>query len=160
MELMKTMHNKVTALFIGLIMASIPVFSTEARADCDCTQTAVTGVPQIECEALVALYNSTNGAGWWNNQFWNTTSYVGSWGGVLVDDGHISRLFLGWNRLSGSIPAQFTNLVQLNYLDIGFNMIGASNLEVNAFLDAKDPDWQSTQRPAPAAMPWLNLLLD
>jgi len=27
-------------------------------------------VPKIECEALVALYESTNGAGWQNNSNW------------------------------------------------------------------------------------------
>ena len=41
----------------------------------DCS--TVIDVPQIECEALVALYNSTNGAGWTNNTNWLETNKVG-----------------------------------------------------------------------------------
>lgn len=41
----------------------------------DCT--AVSEIPQIECEALVTLYKSTNGANWSNNSDWlNTTTPV------------------------------------------------------------------------------------
>jgi hypothetical protein len=62
------------------------------------------------------------------------------------------------NKLKGEVPIQLTNLNELQILDIGHNMLTASDPVVKAFLEAKDPDWRSTQSPAFSAMPWLDLL--
>ncbi|MFP4309828.1 MAG: fibronectin type III domain-containing protein, partial [Desulfococcaceae bacterium] len=37
-----------------------------------CTDTQSTGIPQSECEALTAFYESTDGANWRDNTNWNT----------------------------------------------------------------------------------------
>ena len=42
----------------------------------------VTEIPKTECEALVALYNSTNGPGWTNKAGWLCTNTPCSWYGV------------------------------------------------------------------------------
>ena len=52
----------------------------------------VTGIPKIECEALVALYNGTNGNEWLNNRGWLTTDIPCSWEGVKCHDGHVAIL--------------------------------------------------------------------
>jgi len=57
---MKT--TRISVSFIMLIIVAMFNINS-ANAACDCTNTVVTGVPQVECEALIALYNSTNGAG-------------------------------------------------------------------------------------------------
>lgn len=83
----------------------------------------VTEIPQVECEALVALYNSTNGAGWVNNTDWLTTDTPCSWYGVRCGGGHVTKLRLGANQLSGSIPMELGNLTQLTDLGLEFNQL-------------------------------------
>lgn len=39
-------------------------------------------IPQIECEALVKIYESTNGAGWQNKTNWLQSTDVETWFGV------------------------------------------------------------------------------
>lgn len=88
----------------------------------DCS--TVTDVPQSECEALVALYASTNGAGWTTNTNWLVTTTVDNWSGVWVYFGHI--YFLKWigpdnstpwgNNLVGAIPPELGNLTELRSL--------------------------------------------
>ncbi|MBL8146525.1 MAG: tandem-95 repeat protein [Anaerolineae bacterium] len=72
-----------------------------------------TQIPQDECDALVNLYNSTNGPGWINKTGWLATNTPCSWYGVWCDGGHVKGLYLPWNQLLGTlpeIPAQLENL--------------------------------------------------
>ena len=48
---------------------------------------AQTQIPAAECDALVALYNSANGAGWTNNTGWLQTNTPCSWYGIVCDNG-------------------------------------------------------------------------
>ena len=54
----------------------------------------VGGVPREEYEALVALYNATDGDNWTNNTNWLdiTNHTVADWYGVTVTDGHVTAL--------------------------------------------------------------------
>ncbi len=54
--------KKIAFILFFIAAACVTGLPGSALAQCDCTQTGVTGVPQIECEALVALYNGTNSA--------------------------------------------------------------------------------------------------
>lgn len=84
-------------------------------------------VPPSEKAALVALYNATNGDEWTNKTNWDFNTPVTSWNanaqtgwyGVRVSNGHINRLFLQKNNLSGTIPLELGNLLKLRqlYLD-------------------------------------------
>jgi hypothetical protein len=79
-------------------------------------------VPQIEREALVALYNSTDGANWTDNTGW--LGEVGtecSWFGVICLSGSVSRLSFFDNSLTGSIPPELGNLKNLSYLSLASN---------------------------------------
>lgn len=80
-----------------------------AAFSCDC----VTEIPKIECEALVALYDSTNGAGWTNKAGWLQTNTPCSWYGSTCSQGHIQGLGLQQNQLTGAIAPQLGNLVNL-----------------------------------------------
>ena len=51
-----------------------------------------TEIPKAECDALVALYNSTNGAGWTNHTGWLQTDTPCSWYGVYCGAGHVGWL--------------------------------------------------------------------
>ncbi|MBP7212695.1 MAG: hypothetical protein KBA03_00520 [Anaerolineaceae bacterium] len=85
----------------------------------------VTDVSQIECEALVALYESTNGAGWDHNRDWLESTTVRDWYGVTIDSG-VTSLDLHWNNLTGSIPSTLSNLSNLESLSLYLNQLTGS----------------------------------
>jgi Leucine-rich repeat (LRR) protein len=95
-----------------------------AQAATDCT--AVTEIPQQECEALVALYNSTDGANWLLNDDWNVTNTPCSWWGITCSAGHVTEISLGYNNFNGTIPNQLGNLSQLTTLSLNGNQLTGS----------------------------------
>ena len=109
---------------IILILTLISLRPLEVLAATDCTQ--VTQIPQIECEALVALYNSTNGPGWKNKAGWNVTNTPCSWYSVSCSGGYVSEIFLNNNQLTGSIPVELGKLSNLQRLSLGENQLTGS----------------------------------
>ena len=85
-----------------------------------------TEIPQSEYEALVALYNSTDGANWSNNSGWLETNTPCNWYGVTCSAGHVTGLSLGLNQLSGSIPPELGNLTNLQSLFLNQNQLSGS----------------------------------
>ena len=74
--------------------------------------------------ALTALYDATGGPDWKNNDNWLTDVPVGEWHGVVVDDqGRVSRLFLGNNGLTGSIPGEVGTVTHLKILHLSSNRL-------------------------------------
>lgn len=89
--------------------------------DFDCA--AVTDIPVVECEALVALYNSTNGGQWEYRLNWLVSTTAGDWYGVTVADGHVTKLRLFMNNLNGVMPTELGNLIFLEELQLSNNLI-------------------------------------
>lgn len=83
----------------------------------------VTEIPQAECNALVALYDGTNGPGWTRKGGWKDTNAPCSWYGVMCREGHVSHLRLGANNLSGAIPSALANLTKLQDLLLYSNQL-------------------------------------
>lgn len=80
----------------------------------------------IDSLALVDLYNSTNGTGWFNHTNWLTAAPINTWYGVTINSGKVTRLDLQSNRLSGSLPAALGNLSALSYLQLNSNQLTGS----------------------------------
>jgi len=75
-------------------------------------------------QALVDLYNATNGANWNNNSGWLDGNPSGSWHGVTVNsNGRVVRLDLYKNGLQGNLPASIGNLTKLTYLNVKGNQL-------------------------------------
>jgi hypothetical protein len=91
-------------------------------------------LPASERAALIALYNSTDGNGWSHNSGWKTPPLEsdgfgaygseGSWFGVTVSGGHVTKLDLNWNGMSGTLPTEIGNLPYLDYFDVNDSHYG------------------------------------
>ncbi|WP_069472881.1 hypothetical protein [Candidatus Marithrix sp. Canyon 246] len=90
------------------MMAISPII--QAATDCN----AVTEISKGECESLLELYNSTDGANW------NVTNTPCSWHGVSCSNGGVSKIDLNENKLSGTIP-NFSALPKLETLSFNNN---------------------------------------
>lgn len=87
------------------------------------TCTAVSELPQAECQALVALYNSTNGDQWLDNKNWLRNNTPCDWVGITCTDDSVSGLDLSFNNLSGTIPPELGNLTHLQELLLDSNQL-------------------------------------
>ena len=75
-------------------------------------------------DALVALYNSTNGPNWTNSENWLSDKPLDKWYGVTTGDNRrVSKLELAENGLSGEIPSELGNLANMLKLDLSSNQL-------------------------------------
>ena len=82
----------------------------------DCTDT------RPEWYILAALYNSTDGANWTNNENWLSDSPLDEWYGVTTNAvGRVSGLEIAGNGLSGPIPSEIGKLTNLGSLHLSGN---------------------------------------
>lgn len=104
--------------------------------------------------ALVNLYNAMGGASWTNKSGWvnNATNCdICTWFGVVCnDEGRVSALNLGFNNVSGSIPASITDLTQLTKLNLYSNNLSGAlptmlhNLTLLNYIDLADNNYSGT----------------
>ncbi|MDR7130070.1 RHS repeat-associated protein [Algoriphagus sp. 4150] len=95
--------------------------------------TSSTALPsQAEYSALMDIYQATGGANWINKTGWSTANpnvvqSVHGWSGVTVDaNGHVTRVHLTGNNLTGSLPASIGNLDYLRALLLPANNLSGS----------------------------------
>ena len=79
---------------------------------------------QAQREALVALYNATDGPNWENNENWLSAADVGDWYGVTADSkGIVTGLGLSKNNLKGELPPDLGDLSGLEAIDFRGNRL-------------------------------------
>ena len=85
------------------------------------------GVEPDDRQALVALYETTDGANWTNNTRWLSDAPIGEWHGIKVDeDGYVTEIQLSGNGLRGKIPSKLRYLQQLVILRLDENDLTGS----------------------------------
>lgn len=164
-------------IFVSTPVRAAPTAAVQPQADPGLCA-AVDAVPRAECEALVALYNETDGENWQNAADWlNVTGGVTpcAWFGVTCAAGRVTRLELPRNGLRGAVPADLVEMEALQVLnlagnaldgaigrsvcrlvdtvtdfDIDYNKVRAAGNRAAACLAQLDPDWFATQTVAPA----------
>jgi len=102
-----------------LWLFGLALLSPNLPAQTDCGK--ITQIPTAECKALIALYNNTNGSQWKKNSGWLVTNTPCSWYGIECKKGHVTRLYLQYNQLSGIIPPEIKGLSHLKVLNIKNN---------------------------------------
>jgi hypothetical protein len=81
-------------------------------------------IPQIERDALVALYNSTDGANWTDNTGWmGEAGTECDWQGITCSNDSVTLIRFYNNALTGTIPAELSNLKSLTSLNLGDNSL-------------------------------------
>jgi len=137
------MLKQIYLIFIGI--ALLGSFSSIVKAETDCNAVKCNGencqpiMPVEQCEALLKIYQTTNGNSWINNLNWNgedpnnfaliTTDTTGNVLKLELNDNRLTgylpdlsgliatnQLILHSNRLAGSVPdlSELTNLIQVN----------------------------------------------
>ena len=128
--------------------------------------TAQITVANPDRAALVALYNSTDGPNWVNNEHWLTDAPLGDWYGVHTDaSGRVVGLDLKGNwddwpestphGLKGPIPPEIGNLSKLTKLDLGANQLTGpipSDLEKLVNLEYLDLWLNNLEGPIPMGL--------
>ena len=84
---------------------------------------AASGSVETDREALVALYNATDGENWNQSDNWLSDAPLGEWKGVLTDDRRVVVLYLGDNGLTGEIPPELGSLSNLTALYLDTNAL-------------------------------------
>lgn len=81
---------------------------------------------EIDSLALVALYNSTDGANWTNNTNWLTLEPIDTWYGITVFQNRVIYIDLNNNQLSGGLPAELVNLTNIQSINLSLNQLVAT----------------------------------
>lgn len=133
----------------------------------DCVPTSL-NIPSGERQALIDLYNSTQGPGWTDQTDWlGPAGSECTWFGVVCNQAgdHVVALQLADNHLVGTLPGSMTSLTELQVLQVGSNQLSGplpeapsfphlvpelSSLCPNTFTFSNSPGWNL----ATGVSPW------
>lgn len=116
------MRNKSLFLFFSILLFTL-IFAGGLYST----------IPPEERAALIALYNSTNGDSWTNNNGWKMppldadgfadSGTEDNWFGITILGSHVLEIDLDNNQLSGSLPSQLGDLPELEELYLHQNQL-------------------------------------
>ena len=129
------------ALLVACDSEQAPSTSTGANPTATTAKRDAPTSAETDREALVALYNSTDGPNWDDAQNWLSDRPLREWNGVDTEEGRVTYLWLTYQELNGEIPKELGSLADLEELDLSSNQLGGeippelgslANLEVLA----------------------------
>lgn len=104
--------------------------------------TVKTQVSQSEFEALVAIYNATDGVNWNNNTNWDiqasAADVTSDWFGITVTGGTVTEINFYTNNLVGDIPPEIENLTSLTKLKLGYNQLNNIPAEIGNLVNLEE----------------------
>ena len=106
-----------------------PMASPTAEVEATPQPTAVPALYDVNSdrEALIALYQSTRGQRWTNNQNWLSSRPLSDWYGIETNAaGRVTKINLKENDLRGPMPINIGRLEFLTYLGLSNNAIRGS----------------------------------
>jgi len=109
---------------LGFTLSTAFAQTVFALAFTDCASQF--SIPQAQCQALVDLYDNTNGAGWTSTTGWKLETNPCIWSGVTCLGVNVVQLNIANNNLTGSIPSTIGNLTQLTALFLSNNFLVGS----------------------------------
>jgi RHS repeat-associated protein len=117
------MRSTLPVFIVTIILGGILSFGSYAKSP-----VTVNAVPDaVEFAALKAIYDNLGGAGWTNKTNWPvsgnwptsaTSAQFGTWFGVTVTNGDITKIVLPNNKLVGAIPSEIGSLQSLNTINL------------------------------------------
>jgi hypothetical protein len=114
-----------TSSTVGDTITSVPEESGTSTPSVangfDCA--GVNQIPAAECAALVALYQSTNGPKWADNDGWLATNTPCTWSGITCTRDHVSHISLLYNQLTGTLPPELGDLSRLRVVELWVNQL-------------------------------------
>jgi Leucine-rich repeat (LRR) protein len=112
----------------GMLMADVSLKDQGSRLSNVMMSVAASSGDQVpdaeELVALTALYNQLGGTSWTNSTDWlsgSSAADFATWHGVTVVDGDVTAIDLSSNNLTGTIPAELTQLAALASINLSGN---------------------------------------
>jgi len=136
MKIRRSLELGFGLLLVVILLVSVKPPSVLAKpqsAEFDCTTQS--SIPTDQCEALVAIYQSTGGENWLNVSGWLDAPDPCQWYGVACSEGTIVALDLFGNNLSGSLPLEIGGFPNLKTLTINGNPLSGPVPLTITFLD-------------------------
>ena len=122
-----TLFSFILALALTAALAACASDEPSGGTVSDRTASTPTETPasaETDREALVALYNATDGENWNRSDNWLSDAPLGEWYGVDTNnDGCVTVLILDNNELSGEIPPELGRLANLTELELSDNSL-------------------------------------
>ncbi|WP_353572730.1 LamG-like jellyroll fold domain-containing protein [Candidatus Albibeggiatoa sp. nov. BB20] len=108
------------------------------------------------CEALVKLYENTNGDAWNTNTGWLQDNDPCAWHGISCEDGEVVGIRLDNNNLDGELPPALEILTEMGVLSASGNKLEGDILPLNKLTHLQTIDLSNNQ--LTGAMPNLDTL--
>lgn len=111
---------------LGVMVTALVIWkSIEYYIDYHKAQADYKIVYERERNALIALYEALNGDEWVNKKNWCSDEPINTWKGVKLspETRQVNKLILPENNLSGYIPEEIGQLVELREIDLRRNKI-------------------------------------
>ena len=103
-------------------------YSTANPLDADTMTVFQRGIrSESERDALIALYENTNGENWINQLNWNSEQPVSTWYGITTHaNGSVKSISLISNRMRGEVSASIADLTALEVINLSTNNLSGN----------------------------------